>query len=87
MRIRVLLLASLLALPVSADSLSKYKDWGTSPQAYFLTKAEREQWSAIRDDASAEQFVNQYLAARGPAFADEITKRIAMAAADRTYSG
>jgi hypothetical protein len=71
----------LFAVPVlAADSLGKYKDWDASPQAYFLTKAERAQWaSTVHTEADAEQFVNRYMASRGPGFADDLAKRIANA--------
>ncbi len=76
--LRLFAIVSLLALPALAD-LTKYKDWGNSPQGYFMTKAERVQWSAIRSDVEAETFVNQFLASRGPEFVEEIAKRTAMA--------
>jgi hypothetical protein len=70
----------LFAVPVlAADSLGKYKDWENSPQAYFLTRAERAQWTTVHTEAEAEQFVNQYMASRGPGFAVDLAKRIANA--------
>ena len=71
---------AVLVVPVfAADTLVKYKEWGLSPQAYFMTKVEREQWSAIKTDAEAEQFVNQFLASRSPGFAAEVAERVAKA--------
>ena len=75
---RLFVVIAVLALPAAAQ-LSKYKDWSDSPQGFFMTKAEREQWSAIKSDADAEQFVNKFLASRGPGFADEVAKRAAIA--------
>jgi hypothetical protein len=46
-----------------------------------MTPEERTQWASIRDDAEAEKFVNDFLAKRGPQFADEVTK--AATAADK----
>lgn len=69
----------LLAVPAFAADLGKYKDWDATPQSYFMTKEERAQWASIRTEAEAEHFVNQYLANRGPGFADEVAKRIAQA--------
>lgn len=37
----------LLAMPLLAADLGKYKDWDQSPQGYFMTKAEHEQWKAV----------------------------------------
>ena len=69
----------LFAVPLFAADLGKYQDWDTTPQSYFMTKAERAQWSGVRTEGEAETFVNAYLAARGPAFPDELAKRIAQA--------
>ncbi|HEX8169500.1 MAG TPA: GWxTD domain-containing protein [Thermoanaerobaculia bacterium] len=68
-------LLTLCAAVASAD-LSKYKDWDQSPQGYFMTKAERSQWSAITNDADAERFVNDFIARRGgESFKTEVAKR------------
>lgn len=73
----------LLSLPVAGAGLSKYKDWADSPQAYFLSKSEREQWATLTTDVEAERFIAEYQAARGKGFAAAIQSRID--AADRTY--
>jgi GWxTD domain-containing protein len=80
-RICTLAVAAVLSVSslVAAD-LGKYKDWNESPAGYFMTKAEREQWSKLGSEADAEQFVQKYTADRGgEAFTKELTKRIAMA--------
>jgi GWxTD domain-containing protein len=74
-----LLLAS--ALPASA-ALKKYKDWSSSPEAYFLTADERKSWDAVASDEDAEKFVQAYRDARGKGFAAAIQSRIEFA--DRT---
>lgn len=80
MKTRALALSLLLLAPTAfAAGLAKYKDWPSTPVAYFMTKAERARWSAIQSDAEAETFVNDYLTSRGPGFADEVAKRAAMA--------
>jgi GWxTD domain-containing protein len=73
------LLLLVLAPAVFADSLGKYKEWDTSPQGYFMTKAEHARWAEIKSDAEAEQFVNQFIAARPAAFAADVAKRAEMA--------
>ncbi len=73
----------LLAGPASAAGLGKYKDWADSPQAYFLSRAEREQWATITTDEAAEKFIAAYLAARGKGFAAALQSRIEVA--DKTY--
>jgi GWxTD domain-containing protein len=58
-----------------AGGLGKYKDWPSSPQGYFMTSAERAEWKAnVKTEADAEQFVQKFLASRGPGFADEVAK-------------
>jgi GWxTD domain-containing protein len=80
---RICTLAVAAALSVTsllAADLGKYKDWNESPSGYFMTRAEREQWSKLGTEADAERFVQKYAADRGgEAFTKELTKRIAMA--------
>ena len=78
--IHVVAVAALLALPAFADLSPKYQEWAKSPEAYFMTKADRDQWAAIKTDAEAEAFVKQFIAVRGgPAFQEEVAKRAAIA--------
>ena len=63
-----------------AADLGKYKDWAASPAGYYLTSAERAQWTALQSEAEAGQFVQKYMADRGgETFTKELNKRIAMA--------
>ncbi len=71
--------AVLAAAPALADGLTTYKGWAESPEAYFLTKSEREAWSAVDTDQKAEAFVNAYRAARGAGFAAAIKSRVEFA--------
>ncbi len=64
--------------------LSKYKDWPKSPEADFLTPAERSEWSKVATDADAEKFIADYWAKRGgEPFRQEVARRIA--AADQQF--
>jgi GWxTD domain-containing protein len=76
-------LAFLLSGAAGTVGLTKYKDWADSPQAYFLSKAEREQWASITTDEAAEKFIAAYLAARGKGFSAALQSRIEVA--DKTY--
>src|SRR5437763_7539071 len=78
---RVLFAVVAAAVAVSAFAgLSKYKGWESSPQGYFMTKAERAQWDAIKTDAEAQAFVNTFVASRGgDAWVAEVAKRADMA--------
>jgi len=70
---------------VFADGLSKkYRVWDRSPEAYFLTSSERDQWKKIKTDADAQNFVLDYKARRGPDFEKMLADRIAIA--DRYFS-
>jgi GWxTD domain-containing protein len=81
-----LILAGIAMSSLALAQLSKYKDWAKSPEAYFLTPAEREEWSRITSDADAEKFIATYWAKRDPTpatpqneFKDGVMRRIAAA--------
>lgn len=82
-RLATFLLCGIVGVGVSASMLAgglkKFKEWERSPQAYFLTKAERVAWAAIQTDGKAEKFIAAYLAQRGEKFRTELDQRIAMA--------
>ena len=64
--------------------LSKYKDWAKSPEAVFLTPAEKADWTKVSSDADAEKFIADYWAKRGgDAFHQEVARRIS--AADQQF--
>jgi len=69
----VILIALLLAIS------PKFQQWAESPQAYFMTKAERAEWAAITTDDAAQQFVDKFVASRGPDFIEEVKTRAAIA--------
>ena len=74
-----------LASPVFADGLSKqYKKWDRTPEAYFLTNAERSEWKKVKTDPEAQNFILDYKSKRGPEFEKMLHERIA--AADKYFS-
>src|SRR5450755_552494 len=76
--------AALAFAAIALAQMSKYKDWTKSPEAYFLTPAERAEWAKVTTDADAEKFIATYYAKRGgDKFKDEIARRIA--AADQQF--
>jgi GWxTD domain-containing protein len=79
MRLAVVVLSIALAAPLFAATGEKFKDWEKSPQAYFMTQAEHQQWSAIRTPEEAQQFIDNFLAKRGPKFPTEVADRAAQA--------
>lgn len=75
-RILTIITAAVLALPLLAADLGKYNNWNDSPQGWFMSEAEREQWTALTSEADAAQFVAAFLARRDAKFADEIALRV-----------
>jgi GWxTD domain-containing protein len=78
-RISFAVAAFLVAVPLLAANLGKFNDWGDSPEGYFMTKAEREQWKTISNAADAEKFVADFLSKRDAGFSAEVAKRAEMA--------
>ena len=81
-----LILAGIAMTSLALAQLSKYKDWAKSPEAYFLTPDERQEWSRVTSDADAEKFIATYWARRDPTpatpqneFKDGVMRRIAAA--------
>jgi len=71
----VFLLAVAIVVPVFAAN-PPARDWDRSPQSYFMTKAEQQQWTAVKgQEESAQHFIDQFLAKRGPNFAAEVAAR------------
>src|SRR5712692_2839206 len=76
----LIVVAGLAIAALATAQLTKYKDWAKSPDAYFLTPEERQEWSKIGSDTDAEQFIAAYWAKRGgERFKAEIARRIAAA--------
>jgi GWxTD domain-containing protein len=81
-----LFFAGVAMASLALAQLSKYKDWVKSPEAYYLTPSEREEWSRIKSDDEAEKFIALYWAKRDPTpstsqneFKDGVLRRIAAA--------
>ncbi len=74
MRSVVLLLGIVIMAPAFAAS-PDFKDWEHSPQGYFMTKAEHQEWTAVRTEEEAQRFIAQFLAKRGPNFAADAAAR------------
>jgi hypothetical protein len=52
-----------------ADGLSKqYKKWDRTPEAYFLTNAERAEWKKVKTDQEAQNFILELQGQTGPEF-------------------
>ena len=76
----LLVVVAVLSLAVPAFAkLSKYRDWANSPEGYFMTKAERDQWSRVDSDTDAEKFIADFHARRPANFEKEVAERAANA--------
>jgi GWxTD domain-containing protein len=78
-RLLLAIVALLIAPTLFARGLGKYKDWDQSPQGYFMTKPERDQWQAVKTEDDAEKFVNAFLANRPATFVQNVADRAAQA--------
>ncbi len=95
MRLTRLLTAVLVAsaaLPLFAAAAAPPpptpRDWINSPEAYFLTAEERNQWElSVLSDEKAKAFVEEYWHKRGPTFKREVMGRIEFADANFGYAG
>ena len=73
---RWLVLVLSIAVVASAFAATPdFKDWENSPQGYFMTKAEHQEWSAVKTQEEAQHFIDQFLAKRGPGFAADVAAR------------
>ena len=86
MKKTLLFVAGIAMASLALAQLSKYKDWAKTPESYFLTPGEREEWSHVGSDADAEKFIAMYWAKRDPTpstpqneFKDGVMRRIAAA--------
>lgn len=86
-RIALVMLGLLFSVLAYGGELSKYKNWDSSPESYFMTRAERAEWATVKTDADAEQFVQKYLARRPASFAKEVAERAAAADKHLTVGG
>lgn len=72
MRFVVLFLSIVIVTSAFAAVPDAFKDWENSPQGYFMTRAEHQEWAAIKTPEEAQRFVDQFLAKRGPNFAASV---------------
>jgi len=79
-RIAAAVVISLCATSIFAGMSGIYKEWPKTPVGYFMTNDERKQWSALQNDADAEQFIKDFVAKRGgESFRDEVRQNAAQA--------
>lgn len=90
-RIFAAILVACAAVPLLADAAPKPtspRDWINSPEAYFLTTAERNEWDlGVRSDESAQKFVADYWSRHGAQFKADVMARVEFANAHFGFAG
>ena len=79
----IALSATIAGAQLTLDPMN-FRDWIDTPEAWFMTPQEREQWNQATSFPAAQAFVAGYEARRGPAFRQWIGERIAFA--DKHFS-
>jgi GWxTD domain-containing protein len=81
-------LVTCAALPLLAAGPSTALDWIKSPQAYFLTAEERNQWDlTATSESRAQEFIDAYWHKHGPQFKRDVMSRIEFADAHFGFAG
>jgi len=80
---RVFLILFAIATLAATPKQGSFLDWGDSPEAYFLTAAERAAWAHVLSKPQADQFIADYWELHGAEFRAELQNRIA--AADKYF--
>ncbi len=91
--ILIVLTLSLILVPLAEAQLSsEYATWDDGPEKFLLTKKEKKEWSKIKTDEQAEQFVELFWARRNQnpktpfnTFKAEFDARVAYA--DENFAG
>lgn len=69
----------LMATAASAGSLGEFAGWDETPEAYYITASERQEWKKFASEGDAKTFVEEYFTRRGDGFREELQRRIAIA--------
>ena len=65
------------ALPLLAADTPDFRAWINSPEAYFATNAERDEWAAkVHSKEDADRFIEEYWRKRGEQFKKDVRTRI-----------
>ena len=72
---KLIVIASLL-LAVSAFAADDIMKWNRTPEAYYMTSAERAEWKNVSSPEQAQKFVDEYFRKRGEQFRKDVRTRI-----------
>ncbi|HUR80599.1 MAG TPA: GWxTD domain-containing protein [Thermoanaerobaculia bacterium] len=76
---RKLALIASLFLAVAAMGADDILKWNKTPEAYYMTAAEKAEWKTVASPADAQKFVDQYRSKRGEQFLKDVRTRIDIA--------
>lgn len=71
-------LLCVLSHSTAAEEPPLRETWGASPEAYFMTRAERREWELVKTDDDARRFIDAFRARRGAGFSAEVQRRAAL---------
>lgn len=76
---KALIVAVMLAVAVPLSAADDPLKWNKSPEAYFMTAAERSEWKNIASPQDAQRFIDEYYRKRGDQFRKDVRTRIDIA--------
>ncbi len=73
---KTLPLILLLAISASAFAADDVMKWNKTPEAYYMTPAEREAWKKVASPDDARKFIDEFRRKRGEQFLKDVRTRI-----------
>ncbi len=77
--LRKITLIATVFMAVAAMGADDILKWNKTPEAYFMTTAEKAEWKKIASPADAQKFVDDYRRKRGEQFLKDVRTRIDIA--------
>jgi GWxTD domain-containing protein len=74
-----LIAALLLSLSLSASAAEDVTKWNKTPEAYYMTPAERAEWTRVASPEDARTFIDEFRRRRGEQFLKDVRTRIDLA--------
>jgi GWxTD domain-containing protein len=76
---KALIVAVMLSVAVPLPAADDPLKWNKSPEAYYMTAAERAEWKNIASPQDAQRFIDEYYRKRGEQFGKDVRTRIDIA--------
>ena len=77
-----LILTLLLAVSASLSAADDLMRWNKTPEAYYMTAAERAEWDKVASPDDARKFIDDYRRKRGEQFLKDVRTRVDLADAE-----